>query len=192
MLQQPDSIGHCISTDAKMSKRFSELLSEQNARLRDACRRTKIMTGQTFPFWDRVGNRYVFNLVTKTKYLEKHNLPTISSPLEEMKSHARLYGISTIAIPKIGRGIDQMNWQEVVKLLIDTFAYSDIRIVVYTLEENGLNALSSKGDTDFYAEDEIQRYSEEFYLKDKDLETDISRDAKSCQPTCDEHFPTYG
>ena len=35
------------------------------------------------------------------------------------------------------------------------------------------------------------RYSVEFYLNDKDLETDFSRDAKSCQPTCDQQFPTF-
>ena len=149
------------------------------------------MTGQTFPFWDQTSNRYIYNLVTKTKCSEKPNLPTLSLTLEEMKSHARLYGISTIAIPKIGCGLDQMNWQEVVKLLRDIFAYSNIRIIVYTLEENGVHALSSEGDPDFYAEDEIESYSEEFYLKDKDLETDFTRDAKSCQPTCDDRFPTF-
>ena len=52
--------------------------------------------------------------------------------------------------------------------------------------------MSSEGNPDFYAEDEIERYSEEFYLNDKDLETDFTRDAKSCQPTCDEQFPTFG
>ena len=38
--------------------------------------------------------------------------------------------------------LDQMIWQEVVKLLRDIFAYADIQIVVYTLEENGVHALS--------------------------------------------------
>ena len=50
--------------------------------------------------------------------------------------------------------------------------------------------MSSEGDPDFYAEDEIEKYSEKFYLKDKDLETDFTRDAKSRQPTCDEQIPT--
>ena len=53
-----------------------------------------------------------------------------------------------------------MNWQEDVKLLRDFFAYSNIRIVVYTLEENGVHALSSERDPNFYAEYEIERYSE--------------------------------
>ena len=60
-----------------------------------------------------------------------------------MKSHAAMYGVSTIAIPKIGCGLDQMNWQEVVKLLRDVFAYSDIHVVVYTLEIHCVFAMSS-------------------------------------------------
>ena len=35
----------------------------------------------------------------------------------------------------------------------------------------------------------MERYSEEFHLNEKELETDFTSDAKSCQPTCDEQFP---
>ena len=49
--------------------------------------------------------------------------------------------------------------------------------------------MSSEGDPEFYAEDEIERYSEEFYLDENDLETDFTKDSKSCQPLCDEQFP---
>ena len=38
-----------------------------------------------------------------------------------MKSQAGMNGVSTIPIPKFGCGIDQMNWQEVVKLLHNDF-----------------------------------------------------------------------
>ena len=55
-LQQSHSIGHCISADAKMSKGFADLLSQRIPGLRDTCRRTKLFSGQTFPFWDLVGN----------------------------------------------------------------------------------------------------------------------------------------
>ena len=123
IFQQPHSIGCCISADAKMSEEFADLLSQRILGLQDTCRRTKLLSGQTFPFWDHVGNRYIYNVVTKTNCFEKHNLPTLSLTLEEMKSHARLHGISAIAIPMIGCGLDQMNWQEVEKLLRDIFAY---------------------------------------------------------------------
>ena len=58
-----------------------------------------------------------------------------------MKIHASMNGVPTFAIPKLGCGLDQMNWQEVVKLLRDIFAYADVQLVVYTLEENGVHAL---------------------------------------------------
>ena len=51
--------------------------------------------------------------------------------------------------------------------------------------------MSAEGDPEFYAEDEIDRYSEEFHLNEKELDTDFTSDAKSCQPDCDEQFPFY-
>ena len=98
-----------------------------------------------------------------------------------MKIHASTNGVSTIAIPKLGCGLDQMNWQEVVKLLRDIFAYADVQTVVYTLEENGVHALSAEGDAEFYADDEIERYSEEFLLENHELETNFTKYSKSCQ-----------
>ena len=127
--------------------------------------------------------------MTKDKFSDKPDIPTLLPTLEAMKSHASMYGISTVAIPKIGCGLDKINWQDVVKLLRDVFAYSDIHIVVYTLESHGVYALSSEGDPEFYAEDEIERYSEEFHLNEKDLETDFTRNSKWCQSISDEQFP---
>ena len=60
-----------------------------------------------------------------------------------------------------------MNWQDVVKLLRKIFANSDIQIVVYSLDEQ---AMSAEGDPEVYAEDEIDRYSEEFHLNKSELE----------------------
>ena len=57
ILQQPHSIGHCISADARMGKGIADLLSQRIPGLRDACRRAKLLTGQAFPFWDQTGNR---------------------------------------------------------------------------------------------------------------------------------------
>ena len=74
-----------------------------------------------------------------------------------MQSHATMHGVSTIAIPKVGCGLDQMNWQDVVKFLRDIFAYSDVQIVVYSLDEHAIHAMSAEGDPEFYAEDEIDR-----------------------------------
>ena len=189
IIQKPNSIGHCISADAKMSKGFADFLSHKIPGLHTTCKKAKLLIGQVLPFWDSTSRRYNYNLVTKERFSDKPNLTTFLTTLEAMKTHAAMYGVSTIAIPNIGCGLDQMTWQEVVKLLRNVFAYSDIHVVVYTLESHGVHAMSSESDSEFYAEDQIERHSEEFYLDEKDLETDFTKVSKSCQPPCDEQFP---
>ena len=122
-------------------------------------------------------------------FSEKPNLSTLYKSLEAMKIHACMNGVSTIAIPKLGCGLDQLSWQEVVQLFRYIFAYADVQLLVDTLEENGVHAMSYEGDAEFYAEDEIERYSEEFFVENLELETDFIKDSKSCQSTCDEQFP---
>ena len=97
-----------ISADAKMSKGFADLLSQRIPGLRDTCRRTNLLTGQAVPFWDQTSNRYIYNLVTKTKFSVKPNLPTLSLSLEEMKSHARLYGYRPLQFLKLDA--DLIRW----------------------------------------------------------------------------------
>ena len=125
--------------------------------------------GQVYLLWDSTGKRYVYDLVTWELFCNKPKLSTLSKTLEATKTHASMNGVSTIAIPKLGCGLDQMNWQEVVKLFRDIFAYADVQLVVYTLEENGVHALSAEGDAAFHADDEIERYSEKFLLKNREL-----------------------
>ena len=86
-------------------------------------------------------------------------------------------------------GLDQMNWQDVVKLLRKIYAYSDVQIVVFSLDEHAIHAMSAEGDPEFYVEDETDRYSGEIHLNERELETDFTSDAKSCQLVCDEKFP---
>ena len=189
IIQQPNSIGHCISVDARISKGFADSLSHRTSGLGSTCRKAKLFMGQVYPFWDSTEKRYIYNLVTKERFYEKPNPSTLPKTLETMKIHASMNGVSTIAIPKLGCALDQMNWQEVVKLLGDIFAYADVQTVVNTLEENEVYALSAEGDVSFFADDEIERYSQEFLLDNRELETDFTKDSKFCQPTCDEQFP---
>ena len=127
--------------------------------------------------------------MTKEKNSDKPDLQTLVTTLQNMQSHATMHGVSTIAIPMIGWGLVQMNWQDVVKLLRDIFGYSDIQIVVYLLGEHAIHAMTAEEDPEVYAEDEIDRYSEEFHQNEGELKTDFTSDAKSCQPECDEQFP---
>ena len=80
-------------------------------------------------------------------------MSTLATILQNMQAQATMHRVSTIAIPKIGCGLDQMNWQDAVKLLRIIFAYSDVESVVYSLDEHTVHAMSAEGDLEFYAED---------------------------------------
>ena len=122
IFHQPNTIGHCISADARMSKVFADFLSHRIPGLRSTSRKAKLFMGQIFPFWDSTGKHYIYNLVIKETFYDKPNLSTLCKTLQALKIHASMNGVSTIAIPKLGCGLDQMNWQEVVKPLRDIFA----------------------------------------------------------------------
>ena len=175
ILEQPNSIGHCISADAQMSKGFAQFLSERVPRLRRTCRRANLLNDQVFPFWDYSSRRYSYNLVSYKKYSDKPDLQTLATALRGMQAQATMNGASAFSVPKIGSGLDQMDWQDVVKLLRNIFLYSDIQIVVYSLDEHAIHAMSAEGDLEFYVEDEIDRYSEEIHLNERELETDFFR-----------------
>ena len=162
IIQQPNSIGHCFSADARMSKGFADFQSHRNLGLRSTCRKAKRFRGKVFPFVDSTGTRYIYNLVTRESFCDNPDLSTLSKTWEAMKIHASTNGVSTIALPRLRCGLDQMNWQEVVKLIPDIFAYADVQLVVYTLEEKGVHAMSAEGDAEFYADDDIGQNSEEF------------------------------
>ena len=64
-----------------------------------------------------------------------------------------------------------------------------MQFVVYTFAENGVHALSVEGGAEIYADDEIERYSEEFLLENREQGADFTKDSQSCQLTCDEQCP---
>ena len=108
IIQKPNSIGHCISADAKMSRGFADFLSHKVPGLLPTCKKAKLM-GHVLLFWDSTGRRYIYNLVTKQRFFDKPDFSTLLITFETMKSHAAIHGVSAIAIPKIGCGLDQMN-----------------------------------------------------------------------------------
>ena len=49
IIQQTNSIGHCISADAKLSKGFADFLSHKIPGLSSTCKKAKLLIGQVFP-----------------------------------------------------------------------------------------------------------------------------------------------
>ncbi|TRY78644.1 hypothetical protein TCAL_13609 [Tigriopus californicus] len=123
-----ESLAHCISQDCKLGKGIAKLFREKFGRISEiqAC---NAGIGEVAPL--KEGQRFVYNLVTKAKYHQKPTYESLRQSLESMKTHALSNGVKRISMPKIGCGLDGLNWNAVRTLIKNVFLSCDIQITIY-------------------------------------------------------------
>lgn len=122
-------LAHCISADFGMGK---GIVVEFNKKF-DMKNKLKQLYPNYLQTWtngDCLKEGKVFNLITKERYYGKPTLITLKSALIKMKEICLKENITKIAMPKIGCGLDQLNWSDVKRLLFETFEDTDIEIFV--------------------------------------------------------------
>jgi O-acetyl-ADP-ribose deacetylase (regulator of RNase III) len=122
-------LAHCISSDFVMGggiavpfnkkfnlkAQFRKIKKENPAALKHP---TCILLGR------------VFNLITKNLVFHKPTYETMRSALEKMKEICDEEGIKKIAMPRIGSGIDGLDWIHVREIVCDVFDKSEVEILV--------------------------------------------------------------
>ena len=155
-------VAHCISTDAKMSKGFAETICRKVNGLQEYYRKTKPTVSSIIPYWDAESNNFIYNLVSKSKFLEKPTLDNLRISLKNMRRHALLNNITKISMPKIGCGLDKLQWTDVFKLIQDTFTYSGIQIQLITNRETDSIRRNPSSNNEHYVEKEVENYTNEW------------------------------
>lgn len=77
--------------------------------------------------------KFVFYMITKLRYFHKPTLKDFTASLNALKDLALQNGVTSLSMPRIGCGLDKLEWDVVKKLLLDTFNGTGIVINVYTL-----------------------------------------------------------
>ena len=124
------SLAHCISRDCKLGAGIAFLFRQRFGRigeLREMC----VKVGGVAPL--RVGNRFVYNLVTKERYFSMPTYDSLRESLLCMREHSLLHGVTEICMPQIGCGLDGLIWTKVKGLLDEIFHDVDINVTVYVL-----------------------------------------------------------
>lgn len=80
-----------------------------------------------YPYMD------VVNLVTKRRHWEKPTYATLRTALEDLKRYAAELGVKRIGMPRIGCGLDKLEWDQVKPIIEEVFADTDIDITVCCL-----------------------------------------------------------
>merc|ERR1712192_8699 len=131
------SLAHCISQDCAMGKGIAKQFSERFGRVNEIMEQ-HVKVGGVAILKDK--ERYIYNLVTKQKYHEKPAMTDLRSSLLEMRKHMKEKGVESVGMPRIGCGLDLLDWRQVKRLLEEVFNDSSINIVIFT----GLNTASFK------------------------------------------------
>lgn len=76
-------------------------------------------------------DRYIYYMVTKELAYHKPTYQTLSSSLWAMKEHMMANGVTHLALPRIGCGLDGLMWNKVKDLLNEIFVDVSVEIVVY-------------------------------------------------------------
>lgn len=77
--------------------------------------------------------RYIYYLITKKRASYKPTYKNLQKSLEAMKSHCLKNGVTELSMPKIGCGLDHLQWENISTIIEEVFEGTDIRITVYTL-----------------------------------------------------------
>lgn len=134
---------HCISADfamgAGIAKRFTAIGTK--TAIIELCGKPVIDYNGHTDRWSGDGycipvivkrnpSLRVYNLVTKERYWEKPTLETMKSALEHLKGHIKANGQKKLAMPKIGCGLDRLEWPKVREIIQDVFKDTEIEILV--------------------------------------------------------------
>lgn len=144
---------HCISQDCKMgagiAKKFAEMGVKEQLLLYHVNDRPWKGSGYIFVTPRDKCPWKVANLITKDKYYNKPTYDTLSQALHHLKAwylnEKRVHDLvtsdgtpfealpTTIAMPRIGCGLDKLEWIRVKQIIQDIFEDTDLTIEVYYL-----------------------------------------------------------
>lgn len=79
--------------------------------------------------------RFIYYLVTKKYSTEKPRFEDLVSSLEKMRDHCVANGVKYLAMPRIGCGLDRLEWKEVKPKIEEIFSGLDISITIYNFNQ---------------------------------------------------------
>lgn len=119
---------HCISSDCALGAGIAVEFEKRFQLKRELQKYSE--AEKQFPTCIFVNN--VFNLITKQKYWNKPTYSSLKKSLEVMKTILveDIENNRFIAMPKIGCGLDKLQWEKVRPIIEETFMELDVEILV--------------------------------------------------------------
>lgn len=122
------ALAHCISSDCALGAGIARQFNKEFGSRRFLKSQGKYSVGMCA--YQHYVDRHIFHLITKEKYWQKPTYDSLAKSLEFLKNQIIELNIQYLAIPRIGCGLDKLNWECVKEIIIDTFSKINIEILV--------------------------------------------------------------
>lgn len=136
---KPLLLAHCISADAALgagiAKTFRQKYPAMAYWLKCLSQAHSLRIGNDY-VWPLAPNKadvHIANLITKDRYWRKPTYTSLAKTLAALHKTVRQQQIKTLAIPRIGCGLDRLSWQKVSLMITAMFEDTDVTIIVYRL-----------------------------------------------------------
>lgn len=125
------SIAHCISKDVEMGKGIAVEFKKRFGQV-DNIKNQKKEIGQV-AILNKNENSFIYYLITKERYYHKPSYSSLEKSLNDMKIHIEKNNIKELSMPKIGCGLDKLEWNIVKKMINRIFSNLELKITIYSL-----------------------------------------------------------
>ncbi|XP_049840597.1 uncharacterized protein LOC126285328 isoform X2 [Schistocerca gregaria] len=133
------SLAHCVAEDMRMGSGIAVTFKKMFRRVDELLDQHK-RQGQVAVL--ELDGRFIYYLVTKPESTGKPTMETLERSLVAMRQHVIENNVGKIAMPRIGCGLDRLEWRLVKQLLESIFSGTGAQITVYNYNED--TAESSK------------------------------------------------
>lgn len=119
---------------------------------RRRCERHEVQLGRPYVF--EAGNRLILNFPTKGHWRAVSRLSDIVAGLDHLEAHYKEWGITSLAVPPLGCGNGQLEWDVVRPTLVRHLARLDVPVELYA--PSGVRVESGHAAQDVLFHDERQ------------------------------------
>lgn len=125
-----DNLAHCVSKDLRMGKGIATIFKDRFGQI-DHLKHQNKNPGEVAHL--QIGDRFIFYLITKERYFEKPEYTDLYLSLVALKDLCVANKLKSVSMPKLGCGLDKLEWN-MVKMYMETiFKNVNIELNVYYL-----------------------------------------------------------
>lgn len=133
---------HSISKDSVMGKGIAKTFDQKYPNMKPFLQSQELEIGKAYRYVE--GNQVIYNLVTKEHYYDKPTRENFEKAIDHLKEEMTKHEETKLSMPRIGSGLDKLDWDKNVQYIENVFKETNTEIVIYSPNQKIIERESSE------------------------------------------------